>query len=206
MNKWVVGVVAAFAVLVVLFAKMDLASAQSLPGLKDNEAIVVYGLQTDDEKLRYKIIWAPYDKVTQTYFDKKGKKKKIKTFDGKTFSKQQRGNKTVKKYFYEVIKPGTYVLHTIKGPGSLTSYHPETIGFEVNSGDVIFLGNFLVFQGNEVFRSIIDPMTGVSLQLLDADVNSLNLTAVEIKSTGYPRLLEFLSSEEPIYFKIRDYD
>ncbi|MCH8172976.1 MAG: hypothetical protein IIA70_06685 [Proteobacteria bacterium] len=206
MNRLFVGVTAVIVFLIPLFAQIDQAYSQTLPGFKKGQALVIYGIESKGEKLRHEMIWVPFNAESGKYISQIGKANKLTRIDGKKIYTQKFEDKSEIEYYYFYVNEGAYVLHSLKAKASITTFHPLSMGFEAKEGDILFLGHFLVWQDGAVFRSFIDPKTGVSLELKHIDPAKIPWDRRKLKAAKISGIENSLTAYPPIYFKVTEYE
>lgn len=183
---------------------------ETMPGM-GNKAVVVYSLETSQEKLQHIMYWSPFDPATGKYVgmdhkDQKKNRKRMEKFRGEEVYEGKRDGKKYKRVYVLVLDPGTYVLHSVAGKGSSTSFHPETFGFQVTAGEALFLGHFSVNQKNDAFRSLIDPNIGMSLDYLGSNFSNVSMDQNKLKKNDVADLANYVREVAPIYYEVKEYE
>jgi len=178
--------------------------AQDTKHFDNGKAIVFYSI-TVTKKYKAEINWVPFDPETGSIFTSPNQTQKIELLDGKTIETVKEGNYEIR-YYYQIVSPGTYVVHSISAREASTSFFPTTIGFEVKPGQALFLGDFAIGQMVTRYRSLADARTGMNITLVNDDVAQSGLSSRAIASKGLDGYFAHIENSQLINFVVNNYN
>jgi hypothetical protein len=124
-------------------------SPQATLSPQAGKAIVVLATRVPEPGIYYTPVlrFVPFDKEAGALFESKS------DAIGEAFTVSTKLDKVDKdhrpdwQYHVLVVSPGTYILHSTGWPKPSTAYNFGTIAFDVNGGDVLYLGNYSFHTG-----------------------------------------------------------